>query len=57
MRRPRPAWIYLLGLLPLGLAYEPLRALMGNPVFFLAAVAWLLLVRQVAMRVGRTRSG
>lgn len=46
-------WIYMLGLLPLALFYEQLKALTSGPVFLISAVVYLLLVRLVAERLGR----
>lgn len=46
-------WIYMLGLLPLALFYEQLKALASGPVFLISAVVYLLLVRLVAERLGR----
>ena len=46
-------WIYMLGLLPFALFYEQLKASVSGPVFLVAAVVYLLLVRLVAEKFGR----
>lgn len=46
-------WIYMLGLLPLALFYEQIKSFASGPIFLVAAVGYLLLIRFVAEKLGR----
>jgi hypothetical protein len=48
------AWIYyLVGIMAFGFAYEWLKSIMGQPVFFVGAIIYVLLLRLLAEKFGR----
>ncbi len=49
----KKAWIYLAGLVVFGLAYTWLKTMMSEPVFFIAAIGYLLLLRLLAEKLGK----
>ena len=53
MPKMKKIWVYMLGLLPLALFYEQLKAMGNGPVFLVSVVVYLLLVRLVAEKLGR----
>ena len=46
-------WIYLSGVGVLGLSYEWLKTHVSEPIFFVAAIGYLLLLRFVSEKFGR----
>lgn len=49
----RKTWIYLAGVVVFGLTYTWLKTIMSEPVFFIGAISYLLLLRFVAERIGK----
>jgi hypothetical protein len=49
----RKLWIYTVGVVPLGFFSERLQAALGTPTFLVCVLAYLLLLRLLAERVGK----
>jgi hypothetical protein len=49
----RKTWIYLAGVVVFGVAYAWLKTMISDPVFFVGAIGYLLLLRFVAEKLGR----
>jgi hypothetical protein len=50
----RKLWIYTAGVIPLGFFSEQLQAMLGSPLFLGATLAYVLLLRLLAEKFGRT---
>ncbi len=46
-------WIYMAGVAPFAFFYEQLKALTSGPLFLVAAIAYLLLLRVIAEKFGK----
>ena len=50
----KPIWIYAVGLIPLGLAYYPIKERVSGPALIAIGFAYLIALRFLAIRLGTT---